>query len=286
LRSEPVRRYPDNPIMSSTPSVKPNTWPKTQSFQYFRWPLTLFRENEALRSPDLPLDKKTKRTKYPVRVLRYWWILSVIEEELKARGGSATIADIGCDRAILKQLFGQREGVRFLGMDMAERFETNKIDVERAAYDELVVGDLDNPIPLPDASVDIVVNSHVMEHLPRPDFTMGEIARILRPGGVLLLGFPVLPKFFAKIREKQFAKEIDAGDRLHWQHQNAFSLKSAKDLVQGAGLDLEFMLGTHLIRKRGAFWENSATLMRMNQLWGMMLPALGRELCVKARKPD
>ena len=45
-------------------------------------------------------------------------------------------------------------------------------------------------LPLPDASVDIVVNYQVIEHLwNQPEF-VGECARVLRPGGLLLMSTP------------------------------------------------------------------------------------------------
>lgn len=42
-------------------------------------------------------------------------------------------------------------------------------------------------LPLPDATVDVVVFSEVIEHLIRPELAVWEIARVLRPGGVLVL---------------------------------------------------------------------------------------------------
>ena len=38
-------------------------------------------------------------------------------------------------------------------------------------------------LPLPDASVDGAFCSNMLEHTPRPDLVIGEIARVLRPGG-------------------------------------------------------------------------------------------------------
>lgn len=42
-------------------------------------------------------------------------------------------------------------------------------------------------LPLADATVDVVVFSEVIEHLMRPELAVWEIARVLRPGGVLVL---------------------------------------------------------------------------------------------------
>jgi len=94
-----------------------------------------------------------------------------------------------------------------------------------------------------------------------------------------------LPKLLAQIREKQFKAEFSKGTRRLGQHQHAFWPSRATKMLEDAGLDIEFMLGTYFIRKRGAFWENSALWMRANQLWGTFFPSLSQELCIKARKP-
>lgn len=52
--------------------------------------------------------------------------------------------------------------------------------------------DLTQPLPLPDAAYDTVLLTDVLEHLPRPDAIWAEIRRILRPGGVVIVGVPFL----------------------------------------------------------------------------------------------
>jgi ubiquinone/menaquinone biosynthesis C-methylase UbiE len=46
-------------------------------------------------------------------------------------------------------------------------------------------------IPEPDASFDVVLCTEVLEHVPEPMRVIGEIARLLRPGGRLILTAPL-----------------------------------------------------------------------------------------------
>lgn len=50
--------------------------------------------------------------------------------------------------------------------------------------------DLSQGVPLPDAFVDTIVMSDVLEHLYAPQRTMAEMHRLLRPGGRALLNAP------------------------------------------------------------------------------------------------
>ena len=59
-----------------------------------------------------------------------------------------------------------------------------------AANVELHAQPVDAPLPLPDASVDVVSCLAVIEHVDRPDVLVAEAQRILRPGGVLVVTTP------------------------------------------------------------------------------------------------
>lgn len=56
-----------------------------------------------------------------------------------------------------------------------------------------VVADLTAvPLPFDDAAFDTVVLSDVLEHIPTPGALLADVARVLRPGGTLLLNVPFL----------------------------------------------------------------------------------------------
>lgn len=259
----------------------PTSRKKYGRFRFVSESLSPISQNDEIRKADFPFSEELRRTRYPVKALRYWWMHCVIEEEVGRLGKPATIADVGCDRGIIKRFIPPIKNARWLGLDI----DTNREGIHLAKYDELIRCDFDEGLPLPDESVDIAICSHVLEHLPRPEFTMNEIARILRPGGMLLVGVPVAPKFIAHFREKQFAKELKSGKRKHGQHIHVFWVNRLRRLAEQCGLQVEFSTGTALIRKKGSRLENYAFWIRINQIWAAMFPSLGQELCVQIRKP-
>ena len=137
---------------------------------------------------------------------------------------------------------------------------------------------------MPDATADIAICSHVLEHLPRPEFTMREIHRILKPGGLLLVGVPTAPKFIARLREKQFQKQLAGGTRVHGQHIHVFDSERLSNLARNTGFDIEYMTGTALIRKKGSKLEDYAAWIRINQIGASLFPSIGQELCMQLRK--
>lgn len=52
-------------------------------------------------------------------------------------------------------------------------------------------------IPLPNASIDVVVSFETIEHLDRHDDMMKEIKRVLRPGGVVIISTPEINEYAA-----------------------------------------------------------------------------------------
>ena len=66
------------------------------------------------------------------------------------------------------------------------------VDIEPHAGVTLVT-DVSESLPLPDASVDLAVAWHVLEHIPRDRAAIAQIHRVLRPGGTFVVSVPIHP---------------------------------------------------------------------------------------------
>ena len=249
-------------------------------FRFVREPLDSIDKNEETHRADFPFSAELNRRRYPVRALRYWWLSRVIDEEVRSLDHAPTIVDVGCDRGIIKRFIPPIDGARWIGLDI----DIERPGVELAKYDERIQADFDEGLPVPDATADIAICSHVLEHLPRPDFTMREMNRLLKPGGLLLVGVPTAPKFVAKLREKQFQKQLTNGSRVLGQHIHVFDRERLTALAERTGFTVEYVTGTSLIRKKGSKLEDYAGWIRFNQIGASLFPSMGQELCMQVRK--
>lgn len=111
---------------------------------------------------------------------RYWWAAQL------ADGRRAL--DAGCGLAYGAQLLRAAGALSVHGVDIGEA----TIEAARAACGdgvELVVGDLAE-LPFADRAFDLVVCFETIEHLHERERALDELARVLAPGGVLVLSSP------------------------------------------------------------------------------------------------
>jgi len=111
--------------------------------------------------------------------LRNPWVAANIRRE---RGAQARVLDVGCGAGFLSNYLA-REGFDVTGLDasrasleVAARHDTSG----RARY---VQGDA-LTLPFPDAAFDAVCAMDFLEHVEDPAAVVGEMARVLKPGGL------------------------------------------------------------------------------------------------------
>ncbi|XOV86715.1 MAG: class I SAM-dependent methyltransferase [Pseudomonadota bacterium] len=92
------------------------------------------------------------------------------------------VYDLGCGEAPYRNFFlGYCS--RYIGVDWENSQHTQGADI---------AADLNQPLPIPDKSADLVVSISVLEHLYDPAMMLREAFRILKPGGRLLLQVPFM----------------------------------------------------------------------------------------------
>ena len=249
-------------------------------FQLTRWSLDVM-ERAARHASFVELfGVKAAATRYPFRALRYWWAVAALSDHVQRCPEPARLLDAGCQGGFLKRFADPEFRAHWTALDC-------RLDDPRlpgAQYDDVLAADLEQPLPFADEHFDAVVSLHVFEHLRAPEKTLCEYARVLRPGGVVLLAFPTMPGWLAPFREAQHRRGMDKGERPEWGHQQVFHPTRCRVMAQQCGLHVELLSGSHFFRKTGALVENSRAWVRLNQWWGGLFPSLGSELCVVLRK--
>jgi SAM-dependent methyltransferase len=179
--------------------------------------------------PQLPLTGE--RTIPGLDIENYWFRRHEVVYQL--------LAPRCAGRVVLEAGFGEGYGADLLA-DVAAHvvgvdYDKSAVAHVRARYPrvEVIQGNLAD-LPLPDGSVDVVVNFQVIEHLwDQPQF-VAECRRVLRPGGLLMMSTPNRITFTpgSDTPLNPFhTRELDAGE--------------LAGLVGDAGLDVTALLGLH-----------------------------------------
>ena len=143
----------------------------------------------------------------------YWDIrdeaaLSLLDE------GDKRIIDVGCGEGItLEKAVKRFPGSEVTGID----FLDENVEICRAHGLPVERGDV-YALSFEDASADAVLFMEVIEHLERPEAALAEIARVLRPGGKVIIVFPNDAMFkFARLATLKFAEaRYDPGHVRQW----------------------------------------------------------------------
>ena len=114
------------------------------------------------------------------------------------------ILDVGCGGGTLLGLLKQR-GFNPLGVDFSQ--EAARV-AERDNGVRVIVGSLEQAV-FPRESFDIVTLFHVMEHVTNPRAVLAEVARVLKPDGVVILQVPNIDSWqFQALGAKWYGLDI------------------------------------------------------------------------------
>ena len=165
----------------------------------------------------------------------------VIHEYVR-RGDVMLDAGCGSGRVFQYAFDDAQRPARIVGVDMTEEPAGNR-NIDDPARADLAA------LPFRDGVFDIAISSHVAEHLVQPEAVFGELARVLRPGGRLLILTPnrwhyvtissaLLPHRFHLAFNR--SRGVDVHDIFPTVYR-ANTAGRLRALYEGAGFELEHL---------------------------------------------
>jgi 2-polyprenyl-3-methyl-5-hydroxy-6-metoxy-1,4-benzoquinol methylase len=123
-------------------------------------------------------------------------LLDVIEQYVPK---GASLLEFGCGTGKVASLVAAL-GYKTLGVDISDRFisyakETYKAQEESLSYQLVGFG----PLPFSDQSFDCIYTSAVLEHCYEVEKIVADLHRLLKPGGLLVIGTPNLISPFTRV---------------------------------------------------------------------------------------
>lgn len=112
-----------------------------------------------------------------------------IEETLKKIPAGLTILDAGAGECQFKKFCSH---LKYIAQDFGQYDGSGEVGLQTGNWDNTkldIVSDITS-IPLPDHSVDAIMCTEVLEHIPDPVAAIKEFKRLIKPGGYLLITAP------------------------------------------------------------------------------------------------
>jgi ubiquinone/menaquinone biosynthesis C-methylase UbiE len=190
-----------------------------------------------------------------------FWRAIEIEGILSIPFPSGIGLDLGCGDGSVMELIREfsRTNLELLGLDADP--EEVRLARDSGAYGAVLLGSAED-IELPDQSLDFVFANCVLEHIPRLDKVLDEVARLLRGGGQFVFTVPS-PKFHEMLRgavvpfvsREDYLEDIDR--RL--VHYHYYGADEWENLLRKRGLQLCRATG-YLTRAELRRWEDISRL--------------------------
>ncbi len=161
------------------------------------------------------------------------------------------VLDAGCGNGTLLRLLCERGGAELHGLEMSEAL----CERARRALDfraRIHRGNVQAGLPFSGASFDLIILSEVIEHLRHPDVVMGEVRRVLRTDGRVVVTIPnasAYEPFFAQAQRRDGTGRWQAF--LPWEHprktrqpiDTVYAFEEIEELFRRSGLRVIRMRG-------------------------------------------
>jgi len=106
----------------------------------------------------------------------------------------ARVLDIGCGNGALSLTLSEAAGFDLIAMDVlplrTSTVQSRKRSRKTAATVQVLMANAEKGLPFRDETFDAVVATEVLEHIDKPVRMLGEVNRVLRPGGRFFMTTP------------------------------------------------------------------------------------------------
>lgn len=152
-----------------------------------------------------------------------------------------SLLDIGCGTGYLIDILQKQKNALYCGLDLSpEMLKMAKQKLPQSVY--LTEGSADS-LPYEDNSFDVVTCIQSFHHYPKPEKSMSEAYRVLKPGGLYIIsdtGMGNYPKFIYSIYNNFIVKKLNTGDYAAYGKQDiqnlmtasGFKIKDAQDITK------------------------------------------------------
>jgi SAM-dependent methyltransferase len=254
-------------MSASSPTARSRFWPAT-------WSLESFAVVNRMR--DYFPQGMTAR--YPLRLLRYWFIRHLLEAHARKLGRPIDVLEVGVERGQMLTFMGAVQentlpsiATRWDAVDVAS--DPNVLAAR--GYTDCIVFNVEGgACPSLTRRYDAIVFLHLLEHLRAPEACLRAFLPFLQPDGILAGGSPTMPKFVA---DAGYEKRL-ADRAIPFGHVSVLSPERLELFARSEKLEIAFLSGAFFMRTRGSWIENYATWLRLNVAFGSLFPSLGSEL--------
>ena len=150
-------------------------------------------------------------------------------------GTGKRVLDLGCRTGALTRAYLAGNDVVGVDVDRDSLAEAAKLGIEP------VWADVDEPLPFEAAGFDVVVAGELLEHVRFPDRLVREVARVLRPGGLLVGSVPNSYRLKSRLRFLVGRPPEFADDPTHLRMFGAADLRRL--LAPLDGVELRYVAG-------------------------------------------
>jgi len=229
------------------------------------------------------------KSRYRLRTARYQAMAESVAEFVRnqnlRKAEKLNLLDVGLGSGRSMKFIdaaGVSEHLTYFGVDNSEKrlaivYNRERWTLERCDLEQ-------DKLPFDSDMFDLVICEQVLEHLINPDFALQEIGRVLRPGGLAIIGVPILAPGLAFAR-KHIVPLLDRLMGKGRSHQQVFTYGSFMELIKdNRCFSIRQAKGFRIISGGPLFGqlENFYWWYKFNRLLGRVTPWLCPEIQVVA----